>query len=70
MTTDRFCCSRTRPAPRLPQAYHLICLTPPLAAVPDGDWVCPVCAEADTDKFPPSSCVLPRTLESLTASAT
>ncbi|RHY82116.1 hypothetical protein DYB35_006080 [Aphanomyces astaci] len=24
--------------------YHLYCLNPPLAAVPDGDWFCPVCS--------------------------
>ena len=24
--------------------YHLACLTPALAEVPDGEWFCPVCA--------------------------
>ena len=24
--------------------YHLSCLTPPLSAVPDGEWFCPECA--------------------------
>jgi histone demethylase JARID1 len=26
---------------------HLFCLTPPLEAVPQGHWVCPLCREAD-----------------------
>ena len=26
--------------------YHLSCLTPPLSAVPDGEWFCPRCAES------------------------
>jgi len=26
-----------------PNAYHTACLYPPLAAVPDGVWLCPVC---------------------------
>ena len=25
------------------KGFHLDCLTPPLAAVPDGDWSCPRC---------------------------
>ncbi|CAG0901953.1 unnamed protein product [Darwinula stevensoni] len=27
-----------------PRMYHLECLIPPLAAIPDGDWFCPSCA--------------------------
>lgn len=27
-------------------AYHLKCLAPPLAAVPEGSWFCPSCASA------------------------
>lgn len=27
-----------------PNAYHTACLYPPLAAVPDGPWLCPPCA--------------------------
>ena len=26
------------------QGYHIFCLQPPLDRVPDGDWICPVCA--------------------------
>ena len=29
-----------------PRVYHLHCLTPPLAAIPEGDWFCPRCAPA------------------------
>lgn len=38
---------RPAPAPRAPprQSFHLLCLSPPLDAVPDGEWRCPVCAE-------------------------
>ena len=25
------------------RAYHLRCLEPPLVAIPEGDWMCPVC---------------------------
>lgn len=32
------CCDR---------GYHLYCLMPPLAAVPEGDWLCPRCARAE-----------------------
>ena len=27
-----------------PRTYHMRCLSPPLAAVPEGDWLCPSCA--------------------------
>ncbi len=27
-----------------PRVYHLDCLTPPLTAVPEGNWYCPHCA--------------------------
>ena len=27
--------------------YHMDCLDPPVAKIPDGDWFCPVCAEAN-----------------------
>ena len=27
-------------------AYHMLCLKPPLKAVPEGDWFCPKCSEA------------------------
>ena len=29
-----------------PKAFHTQCLTPPLASVPEGDWICPSCASA------------------------
>ena len=28
---------------RCPRVYHLNCLKPPLAKVPEGDWYCPEC---------------------------
>ena len=31
---------------RCTRAYHIYCLTPPLAAVPAGDWLCPVCSSS------------------------
>ena len=31
---------------RCRRAYHTYCLTPPLAAVPEGDWYCPGCSAA------------------------
>ena len=34
---DLLCCETC------PAVYHLDCLRPPLEAVPDGDWSCPVC---------------------------
>ncbi|EOD17872.1 hypothetical protein EMIHUDRAFT_436340 [Emiliania huxleyi CCMP1516] len=27
-----------------PRTYHMRCLSPPLAAVPEGEWLCPSCA--------------------------
>eukprot|EP00966_Prymnesium_polylepis_P269569 6227156-Prymnesium_polylepis.1 len=29
------------------RAYHTRCLQPPLSEVPEGDWLCPVCSEAE-----------------------
>ncbi len=29
------------------RGFHLYCLTPPLPAVPEGDWLCPRCARAE-----------------------
>lgn len=34
---DLLCCELC------PAVYHLVCLKPPLAEVPPGDWLCPVC---------------------------
>ena len=30
---------------RCPGGFHLQCVDPPLAAIPEGDWICPVCVE-------------------------
>ena len=29
--------------------YHLRCLSPPLSVVPDGEWICPQCANVNDD---------------------
>ncbi|KAK0529853.1 hypothetical protein OC834_003516 [Tilletia horrida] len=34
--------------------YHLACLKPPLAEVPEGEWFCPDCAEDLTQAAPPA----------------
>ncbi|GFR43615.1 hypothetical protein Agub_g4714, partial [Astrephomene gubernaculifera] len=31
---------------RCDRGFHLFCLTPPLSAVPEGEWVCPLCRRA------------------------
>lgn len=31
--------------------FHLFCLSPPLSAVPEGEWVCPLCKKADSDSY-------------------
>lgn len=41
-------CSPSLPTLSIPQCdnpYHIQCLDPPLAAVPEGDWFCPDCEE-------------------------
>ena len=37
---------------RCTRAYHIYCLTPPLAAVPSGDWLCPVCSSSRHTQAP------------------
>ena len=32
--------------------YHLQCLTPPLAAIPEGEWLCPACAASPEQERP------------------
>eukprot|EP00117_Sycon_ciliatum_P011897 scpid75106/ scgid13174/ Nucleosome-remodeling factor subunit BPTF; Bromodomain and PHD finger-containing transcription factor; Fetal Alz-50 clone 1 protein; Fetal Alzheimer antigen len=39
---DMVCCDRC------PAVYHLHCLKPPLASVPEGDWTCPTCVAIGT----------------------
>lgn len=34
---------------RCDKGYHLFCLSPPLDAVPEGDWVCPACLQGTSD---------------------
>lgn len=36
------------------QSFHLLCLSPPLDAVPEGDWLCPICA-ASPAAAPPAA---------------
>jgi hypothetical protein len=33
----------SHPRAQCDKAYHHTCLTPPLAAIPDGEWFCPDC---------------------------
>eukprot|EP00117_Sycon_ciliatum_P029689 scpid8153/ scgid23581/ Bromodomain adjacent to zinc finger domain protein 1A; Cbp146 len=33
-----------------PRCYHLYCTNPPLAVIPDGDWVCQICASEQKEK--------------------
>lgn len=33
------------------KGYHMFCLSPPLADVPNGEWVCPRCKVKETDDF-------------------
>ena len=32
--------------------YHLQCLTPPLAAIPEGEWLCPACTASPEQERP------------------
>lgn len=34
---------------RCDRGFHLFCLSPPLTKVPDGEWTCPLCKQADLD---------------------
>ena len=34
---------------RCDKGFHLFCLSPPLDDVPEGDWICPLCIEMDSD---------------------
>ena len=38
--------TRTRTPTLMPGAYHIYCLAPPLACVPEGDWFCARCSLA------------------------
>jgi histone demethylase JARID1 len=33
------------------KGFHLFCLSPPLDTVPDGEWVCPLCKEAEAETY-------------------
>lgn len=33
------------------RGFHLFCLSPPMEAIPDGDWVCPLCLKAESDNY-------------------
>ncbi|CAJ1953807.1 unnamed protein product [Cylindrotheca closterium] len=37
------------------RAYHLGCLKPPLAEIPEGDWFCPLCVNRKTKALPIST---------------
>lgn len=38
-----------------PSAYHIKCLNPPLAQIPDGEWQCPRCSVSNVDVTLPTS---------------
>ena len=39
-------------------AYHTLCLEPPLLAVPEGDWFCPVCVAWQAEMAPATASVM------------
>jgi [histone H3]-trimethyl-L-lysine4 demethylase len=44
---------------RCDKGFHLFCLSPPLDDVPEGDWICPLCVQRESDNlFFKSGCVM------------
>ena len=50
----KFCCS-DKLLSGCERAYHLGCLKPPLAEIPEGDWFCPLCVNRKGKVLPIST---------------